>query len=102
MELKEFITSVLVDVCEAVNDAKRATKGSIIAPGPNDGLIGEETRLVNFEVSVVVTDSIEGRGGGKIQVWSIGASGEALAARETINMNKISFQVPVLYSTSND
>jgi len=95
MELKEFIKSVLVDICAAVYEARNSVKESSIAPGNINGERVENGQLVNFEISVSVSDAIEGSGNGKIQVLSLGANAGAKVNKEMMNVNKISFQVPV-------
>lgn len=98
MELKEFIKSVLVDICTAVDEAQDNVKESAIAPGSIDGVQVEREQLINFEISVTASDALEGKGDGKIQVFSSGAAVGAKVNKETKNVNKISFQVPVYYS----
>jgi len=94
MELKEFIKTVLVDVCEA----KNAVEEGAIAPGSIDGVLVEREQLINFEISVSASDSLEGGGEGKIQVLSLGVAAGTKVNKETQSINKISFQVPVYYS----
>lgn len=99
MELKEFIKSVLMDICDGVNEAKDATKKSVIAPYSIGNKIVDGGQLVSFDVSVTIADSIEGNGGGKIQVLSSGISGEAKMAKATSSVSRISFHVPIYFGS---
>lgn len=98
MELKEFIKTVLVDVCDAIHEAKGLVNESCIAPHTIDGKRVGGEQLISFEISVSASDSTTKEGKGEIKVLSLGVDAGAMIAKETQHVNKISFQVPVYYS----
>jgi hypothetical protein len=100
MELEEYVASVLVGVCAGVDKAKNLVKTSAVAPATIDGEIVDRGEFINFEISVTVSDSSEGKGGGKIQVLPLGVSAEAKVNREMMNVNKLSFRVPIYFSAT--
>ncbi len=99
MELKEYIETVLVDICEAVSEAKRKTeKIAAIAPASVEGKVVDNGQLVDFEILVAASNSSQKEVSGKIQV--IGIGGKADNTQEIQKTNKIKFQVPIYFSAS--
>ncbi len=99
MELKQFVKSVLIDICEAVDEAKVAViDKAAIAPGRFLGEIVDDGQLVSFELLVTVSKSAEGRGGGKIEVLALGVDVGGKVSTQREDSNKVQFQVPVYFS----
>lgn len=99
MELKEFVKSVLVDVCDAVDEAKKSTGSKVaIAPATVNGVAVENGQMVSFEILVTVSDTLGAKGKGRIEVLALGGSIEGDATTSQKHSSKINFQVPVFFS----
>ncbi len=99
MELKQFVKTVLTDVCEAVHEAKiESLEIAAIAPGAVKGKVVDKGQLVSFEVLVNVTNSVSGDGRGKIEVIGLSGGVEGSISKATENSSRIQFQVPVYFS----
>jgi len=94
MKLDEFVKQTLLDITNAVYEAKNESFISI-APGRFMGEIIPEPQMVNFEVAV--TTSKEGKAG--ISVWSAANTQGSLSSE---HVNKISFSVPIYFQGIND
>ena len=93
MELKEFVKQAIVDIAAGVGEApKELTGGQTIASTGQAMLkqghssvapdvFGHLYSVVDFDVAVTTLDEVRGDGG--IQVFSIGAKGEAAGRAET-------------------
>ena len=108
MELKQFVADALVEICDAVDSAReQVTKrtGMAIAPGSLNGKINREPSLIEFDVSVVVSEAITKEGEGsagvsaKISIISanVNVSGSANKASASESQQKIRFSVPVYF-----
>lgn len=93
MQLEEFVRRTLLDITNAVYEARRSAPLAI-APGYVEGSAILEPQMINFEVAV----TISAEGGGSISIWSIV---DAKGQRSSQNSNKISFNVPVYFQAPN-
>ena len=93
MHLEEFVRRTLLDITNAVYEARRLAHLAI-APGYVEGSAILEPQMIHFEVAVTISTE----GGGSISVWSIG---DAKGQRSSQNVNKISFSVPVYFQAPN-
>lgn len=108
MELKTFVKQSIIDIIEAVADARDAIdkrragkyydrRQGIVIPaneGEDEGLKESE-----IEFDIAVTDA-QGRfkeGGGKIAVLNIGISAKGAQATNNQVVNRIRFRVPIAY-----
>ncbi len=99
MELKKFIKSTLIDICEAIDEAKKASiETAAIAPGTVKGKPVDKGQLVSFDIMVTASNSAQGEGKGKIEVLALGANLDGKVSSEKENTNRIQFQVPVYFS----
>ncbi len=108
MQLKDFISNALIDICEGIAEAKLQVKNGAIAPHyviTPDGSKQNthEVEYVKFEVCVTVdnTNNSQSNGGfkaGILQVISaeIGKNTTVELKSSNINVNKIAFSVPYL------
>jgi hypothetical protein len=119
MELKDFVKQALSDLMLAVRDAASDTNGlpehgrisPRLSPAAKEGtpaLVvadddgGGAAFLVEFDLSVVVTDADQTKasGGAKqsvASVLSIGGGGETMSADGRIVSQRIKFAVPVAF-----
>lgn len=105
MDISEFITQTLNQICEGIRNAKtdqhEQTGNEPLAPckiGYNN--LSEEIQLIKFDISAVVTDSSQKEGGIKIQIpaFLFGASGAAQASQQSSFTQRIQFSVPFVPS----
>jgi hypothetical protein len=89
MKLKDYVKQTLLDITDAVAEAKKESS-LWIAPGYVDGKRVAAPQLISFEVNTKTNKE----GGGGIEVWSF-ADMKASASSELTN--KISFSVPVFF-----
>jgi hypothetical protein len=102
MELREFISSTLVDIQAGVNDAiKKASQGEI--PGAINPVwkdVKETTRqdiqVVSFDIAVAVSESGNSDIGGGIKVMGIGIDGNSTEFKENSHTSRIQFTVPII------
>ncbi len=89
MDLKDFIKMSLLEISEAVLEAKEEARIAI-APGTFSGKKQKDASSVDFEVSVVTSTEK----GGSIKVWSVA---EGNVSSENLSTSKIAFSVPVYF-----
>lgn len=105
MELKEFITSTLIQIQEGVQEAIKITqdKGLNGVINPIWGTINDNSahrQNIQFDVAVTVADKNNGsaqagvKGSIKIVEFSLGGSGEKTV--EKSNVNRIQFTIPII------
>lgn len=109
MDLKEFVSQTLIQICEGVTTAKDAVQeaGGVINPSlatiPKEtlhvgsGIIAE---VVEFDVAVTVSKGTGTKGGIGIFVapLALGSQGESKAATESIS--RIKFKVSIVLPSS--
>lgn len=109
MQLKDFISNALIEICEGIAEAKQYVKNGAIAAPPfkinADGTRENtgEMEHINFEVCVTVNNannsqSKNGFKAGFLQVISaeIGKNTKIETNFSSNNVNKIVFSVPYL------
>jgi len=107
MELKDFISTALIEICEGIALAKSEVKNCAIAPTTITSPAVTNTRdttrsiteveKVSFEICVTVEDSSasqKGKGIGILKVVSANINSQQQENQKNININKISFSVP--------
>jgi hypothetical protein len=114
MQLSEFIESTMYEIALGVERARlRARNLAAINPSTIDGQQINERSYVQFDVSVVVSDSEEVRKGGDAKVGaeikvasiakvSVGAGGkvESAVGAKSEQTHRVAFQVP-MYMNAN-
>lgn len=103
MQLKDFISNALVDICQGIAEAKNKI-GEQVAPSRETlRKVVHTEGQINFEICVTVdnTNSSNNTKGfeiGVLQVVSakIGKNANEESKSNTTNVNKISFSVPYL------
>lgn len=111
MDLKDFIKTTLIDIAEAIHDAKLETSEKIaIAPFTINGKKVSEISYIDFDLAVTAnefsekTNGSDGKMGGGINVLgnkiSAGVDGskQDIARLGTEKVSRISFKVPVAFS----
>ncbi len=108
MQLKDFISNALIEICLGISEAKTQIANGAIAPvtiTARNGDIEESHKIeqINFELCVTIdnANNSQTKSGAKVgilQVISaeIGKNTDTTSKRSTINVNKISFSVPYL------
>jgi len=96
MEVHEFVKESLLQVMRGVRDAgsdwiAEAAANGIVHPSNT----GPSFRNVEFDLSVVVTESKEAEGGAKISVFGQGIGGKGSKKLGTTSTSRIQFKVPV-------
>ncbi|MFA7638390.1 MAG: hypothetical protein WCY02_03675 [Parvibaculum sp.] len=104
MELKQYISETLVEICEAVSDAKEKVRKSVgiaIAPGTIDSVAQSAPSLIEFDISILVSDtsSKEGKGSARIKVVAVDfqMGGSAGGSSKAESQQRIRFSVPVFF-----
>ena len=55
MELKNFIRTTLIDICEGVTEAKQHVEAHVaIAPGTLNGKSIDDPNLVEFHIAIIL------------------------------------------------
>jgi len=112
MKLSELIEETLSEIAVGVKNAKEKSRSVIaIAPGTLDGNVVAEITYIDFDVSVIVTESSEGassrngRIGGELKVMSVGGIGGNIGGQQdnkssasAQTTHRISFKVPICMS----
>lgn len=91
MLLKDYIKQTLLDITQAVGEARREAC-LCIAPGRFNDKEQNDPSMVAFEIAVTVSKD----GGGKIEIFSVVATGGNYS---TESFNKVSFSVPVYFNS---
>ncbi|MBD8686610.1 MULTISPECIES: hypothetical protein [unclassified Rhizobium] len=107
MDLKEFVSSALVDIIEGVKDARE--KGGKDAEGIASNLRvkidklpqglmqdgnGAVYSVIDFDVAVTASSKTDGSVGIKVAVFSLGGS----AGGEDVTSSRIKFTVPMRFN----
>lgn len=108
MELKDFISTTIISICEGIAKAKEHTndkyKNCIVAPGRINGYeVGnrpDERYNIDFEICVTTEKSKDGKTGGglKLKIFDMGADIEKNTTNKNgrTDVNRIKFSVPYL------
>jgi hypothetical protein len=116
MELKDFIKSSLIEICQAIEEANKELEDSeaIINPGciqinsegsqaygrQSNKAIHEERKLVqkiDFDVAVYAQEGEKAGGGAKISIASIGFGANAEVSSANKSETRLRFSIPVIY-----
>lgn len=77
MELKEFVQNVLVEINEAVDEARQGTSRDIYFDE------SKSSRTVEFDIAVTASDKIDGKGKAGIKVLTFAQAGGEIAQQTT-------------------
>lgn len=109
MDLKEFVSDVLVQVADGVVEAQgRSKTGTLINPpllrdgegyGVNEGARGPGLpQMIEFDVCITVEDAATLDGKGEIRVVAIGGvKGNAQKVHTRSHVSRVRFVVPVCW-----
>jgi hypothetical protein len=114
MRLSDFIQDTLYEIALGVQLAQARAKDLVaIAPSRIDGVLLEEKSYVDFDVSVVVTDSNSGAKGGGVKLGSeikvasfvrisadINGSAGSKQENTSAQTHRVAFKVPVYMNAS--
>ena len=92
MELKEFISSALVDLVKAIEDAQEKTKDTKAKIASD-----EKIYIVEFNISLTESESADAGGGIGVAFGSIGFKGNAKSSDSNTSQTGIKFSVPIVY-----
>ncbi len=90
MELKEFVKNILIEIDEAISDARTKTDRDISFSKSND-----EKRTVEFDIAVTVENEKVKSGGGGIKVFSAEIGGKLNSVNKNSTVSRISFGVDI-------
>jgi hypothetical protein len=97
MNIKEFVSDSLVQICEAVLDAQEKTSksGARVNPYFRRAKPEEAAQVVKFDLAVTVSQQANGKAGGEIKILgaSLGGGGELATSEQTIS--RIKFEIPI-------
>lgn len=100
MELKDFISTVLIDICDGIAMAKSQVKDCAISPGRVMGKDVYEVQQISFDISVTVDETtkstLASKGGLSIKVISASIGGDTENMSNKINVNRLTFSVPYI------
>lgn len=100
MELKDFISKTIVEICEGIRDAQGATRkltnNTPIAPAYLDGrsVLSKADDRITFDVSVSFSEASEKHKGGGVKIQVINADVDRVSSSSTETTNRIQFSVP--------
>jgi hypothetical protein len=99
--LKDFVRQVLLDITEAVEEAKHKSPVSI-APGSIEGKLKSEPQLVQFDISVSSSTaskrSTKKQGSATVvTILKAEVSGDTTENSKSQETNRIKFSVPVYF-----
>lgn len=98
MDVKDFVSSSLQQIIEAVEETQRSLqeKKSTAEINPNDTEgIKRNLHPVEFDMSVTVTDEGEMKAGGKLKIMSLGVDGAASKMNQNELVHQLKFTIPV-------
>lgn len=94
MELKEFISSTILQIIDGVKEAQDVHKALV---NPYVGLGYEDPKQVDFDVAVSVEEKTNAEGGAKINVLGSKLGGGASIEGVEKSITKVKFSVPLKY-----
>jgi hypothetical protein len=106
MELKDFVSQTLTQICQGIDQARENTKGmkSLIAPrtGKENFVLRTQdepgfAHSIHFEVLLVNQEGVESGGGLKVAGGLISLGGQTSSSDVATNTHKISFDVPLVW-----
>ena len=103
MELREFVTSTLVDILDGVAEAHKETKHGEIAPNHNSsgtamnsGISNVQT--IDFEVSVKADESEGSKGKLRVVAAIIGTNIQGQSSQSSTSVATLNFRIPVRFN----
>ena len=104
MELKEFIKTTIIAICDGIAEAKEDTnnkfKNCVVAPGRiNGNEVGnklEERYNIDFEIGVTLEETKNNNGGISAKLKIINLDKTNTSKKNEIHINRIKFSVPYL------
>ena len=113
MELREFVSATIVDICNGIKDAQEQVNstGACVSPGIARDTIARDPdnaytpQYLDFDVAVTITENTDNASGVKTKA-SISVLGITLSINgknvdtkslSEIHISRIKFSVPVLY-----
>lgn len=113
MELKEFVTTTLVQITEGVKDAQEQLKDSGVLINPRsaatvNAVSDTDTRnlrmiqSVKMDIAITVSENVKGKAGIGIaaSVFKVGASNEEGSSNS--HTSRIEFDIPISFPVMSD
>jgi hypothetical protein len=103
VSLKDFVRQTLLDITNAVDEAKSRSPLSI-APGFVEGTIQLEPQMIEFSVQVSALEEKSSKGQGQLSipivtVLKASASGDITSSNEKTTTHTLKFSVPVYFQS---
>ena len=103
MDLKDFVSSALIQIIEGVNAAQASVTagGSVVPAGggdPRRRAWGEIFEQIEFDVAVVASSTSEVAGRAKAGIQVLGGGIEGSHIESSSSTSRIKFKVPVGFS----
>lgn len=111
MELKEYVSETLVQICEGITSAMKKLEGKGVIINPNStfhsdgqfwigkynktGPVERWVQMIEMNITTTVTEATEGQGGAKINVGFLNAGAGVNDSASEQNTNSIKFTIPV-------
>lgn len=111
MELKDFISSAIYEIASGVADATKKCKdlGVVINPNittgsqgdycipknPENVIIQRRVQIIEMDIAVVVTQSTQKNGEGRVNMSVISVGGDICKENSTVKENRVRFSLPV-------
>jgi hypothetical protein len=98
MELKEFVTTAITQLVDAINASNTAVneKGASVNPCySTDGEPLNEPIMMEFDLAMTVKEDATVQGGGSLKVMGIGLDGKASRSANEDTVSHVKFSVPV-------
>lgn len=98
MDIKDFVTSSLRQLVEAVEETQLSLleKDSTAEINPNDVEgVRRSVHEVDFDIAITVTDEGEMKAGGKLKILSLGVDGAVSKANQNEHVHQLKFTIPV-------
>ena len=112
MELKDFVSQSIVQICDGVADARRQKGADVVNPGismrisdkdlHNRGnLVAERGRIIReieFDVAVTTSEGTKTKGAIGILVAGLGLGSQGQTDKASGSVSRIKFSVPIAFS----
>lgn len=112
VDLKDFISDAIVDLCEGLSDAKERLKdkGAYVNP-PVQGMAeakgrtvythahgsGHQCALVDFDIAITASQKTAAEGGGRVSVVGVSFGSEVNGESASSTVSHVKFTLPIAF-----